>query len=231
MEIKSFILGELQTNCYLLIDQSTDQCLIIDPADEANFLSEQILRQNLKPTAIIATHGHFDHILAAYELQMAFSPPSSLENKLGTSARFPPAESAGSNIPFYIHPKDFFLIKNLQNNSSFWTKRKIIERLPINIFSLASQGNALRSWQIQIIETPGHTPGSVCFYFPKDKVLFTGDTLFADGVGRTDLSYSSKKDLFSSLKKFSKLPPETKIYPGHGNYGIKLKVALNPRVV
>jgi len=199
MEIKTFILGELQTNCYLLVDQNSEQCLpkqclLIDPADDANFISEQILRLKLNPTAIIATHGHFDHLLAAYELQMAFG------------------------IPFYIHEKDLFLVKNLQKNASFWTRRKIIEKPPIKI--LASQGEALRTWQARVIETPGHTPGSICLYFPKDKALFTGDTLFSHGVGRTDLSYSSEKDLFTSLKKLSKLPPETQIYPGHGEFSI-----------
>jgi hydroxyacylglutathione hydrolase len=120
------------------------------------------------------------------------------------------------NIPFLVHEKDIFLVKNLQKNASYWTKRKIIEQSPINIQDLASQGLPLRSWQAQVIETPGHTPGSVCFYFKEDEILFTGDTLFSDGVGRTDLSYSSPKDLQNSLKKLSQLPKKTKIYPGHG---------------
>ena len=202
MEIKTFVLGELQTNCYILINQNTNQCLIIDPADDANFISEQILRLGVKPIAIIATHGHFDHILASYELQLAFG------------------------VPFFVHQKDLFLVNNLLKNASFWTKRKIVEKSPLNIQDLASQGDALRGWQARVIETPGHTPGSVCLYFPKEKVLFTGDTLFADNVGRTDLSYSSPLDLLASLKKLAKLPPETKIYPGHGEWGPILKEVL-----
>jgi len=193
MQIKTFILGELQTNCYLVIDQNNKQCLIIDPADDANFISEQILRQNLKPVAILATHGHFDHILAADELQMAFK------------------------IPFYINEKDLFLVKNLQKNASFWAKREIIERPPSpSIFSSDNFKFSILNFKLDLIPTPGHTPGSVCFYFPKEKILFSGDTLFADGVGRSDLSYSSPSDLQNSLKKLSQLPRETKIYPGHG---------------
>lgn len=202
MEIKILVLGELQTNCYIVYDQNTKQGIIIDPADDANFISEQILSLKIIPTGIYATHGHFDHLLAADELQMAF------------------------NIPFYVHEKDLFLVKNLAKNAAFWTKRKVIEKPPKEVrplrgrtsttTSIASQGDALRSWQAQIIWTPGHTPGSVCLYFPKEGILFSGDTLFADGVGRTDLSYSSSKDLQKSLKKLSKLPQETKIYPGHG---------------
>lgn len=82
MRIQKFVVGELQANCYLVIDEISDNCLIIDPGDEANLISENILRQNLKPVGIVATHGHFDHVMAANELQMAF------------------------NIPFYIHSKD-----------------------------------------------------------------------------------------------------------------------------
>ncbi|HNP89154.1 MAG: putative metallo-hydrolase [Microgenomates group bacterium ADurb.Bin219] len=203
IKIQTFILGELQTNCYLVIDQNTKQCLIIDPADDANFISEQILRQNLKPVAILATHGHFDHILAADELQMAFASPAEASAKEG--------------LPFYINEKDLFLVKNLQKNASFWAKREIIERPPSpSIFSSDNFKFSILNFKLDLIPTPGHTPGSVCFYFPKEKILFSGDTLFADGVGRTDLSYSSPNDLQNSLKKLAQLPRETKIYPGHG---------------
>lgn len=193
IKIQTFTLGELQTNCYLVIDQNTKQCLIIDPADDANFISEQVLRQNLKPVAVLATHGHFDHILAAGELQMAF------------------------DIPFYINEKDLFLVKNLQKNATFWTKREIIEKSPDKIsFFPSNIKYRISNIEFDVISTPGHTPGSVCFYFPEEKILFSGDTLFKDGVGRTDLSYSSEKDLQYSLKKLAQLPRETKIYPGHG---------------
>jgi len=203
IKIQTFILGELQTNCYLVIDQNTQQCLIIDPADNANFISEQILRQNLKPVAILATHGHFDHILAADELQMAFASPAEASAKEG--------------LPFYINEKDLFLVKNLQKNASFWTKRTIVEKSPDKISFFSSNIKyQISNIKFEVIPTPGHTPGSVCFYFPKEKILFSGDTLFADGVGRTDLSYSSPNDLQNSLKKLAQLPRETKIYPGHG---------------
>lgn len=208
MEILTFVLGELQTNCYILVNQNTEQCIIIDPADDANFISEQILRLKLKPIAIVATHGHFDHILASYELQLAFS------------------------TPFYVHEKDLFLIKNLQKNASFWTKRIIVEKSPEIIKCFKTENlkdfidfSDFTDFKLKVIPTPGHTPGGICFYSLKEKILFTGDTLFNNGVGRTDLSYSSEKDLFASLKKLSKLPKETKIYPGHGENST-LKEAL-----
>lgn len=192
MEIRAYIIGELQTNTYLAIDEETNKAIIIDPADDANYLSEQILRLKITPTAIVVTHGHFDHVLAAYELQMAFG------------------------IPFMIHLKDLFLLKNLQKNASFWTKRIIVEKPPGKI-EFIKEGDEVKFGEesLSVIETPGHTPGGVCFHSKRDGILFTGDTLFTNGVGRTDLSYSSEKDLLSSLKKISKLPPETKVYPGH----------------
>jgi len=194
MEIRNLILGELQTNCYLVWDQKTKEGIIIDPADEANFISEEILSLGFRPMAIYATHGHFDHILASNELQMAF------------------------NIPFFVHEKDLFLLKDLIKNASFWTKRKIIEKPPekIILLSFRRKPESIQINGIEIIKTPGHTPGSVCFYFPKENILFTGDTLFANGVGRTDFSYGSEEELLASLQKLSKLPSETKIYPGHG---------------
>jgi len=200
MEVKTFPLGELQTNCSLLIDQNTNQCIIIDPADEANFISEQILQLKVHPIAMIATHGHFDHLLAAGELQMAF------------------------DLPFYLHQKDFFLLKDLQKNASFWLKRKIIEQPPKSIsffpntphFSLPVEKFKATNFEFTLIPTPGHTPGSVCLYLPKLKILFTGDTLFAQGVGRTDFSYSSAKDLRQSLQKLKKLPPKPLSYPVMG---------------
>lgn len=201
MEIKTLVVGELQTNCYLVYDQNTKQGIIIDPADEANFISEQILSLKIIPTGIYATHGHFDHLLAADELQMAF------------------------NIPFYVDEKDLFLVKNLAKNASYWLKRKIIE-MPPEMDCPLRRTVLDKDSPFQVIHTPGHTPGSVCLYLHKEKALFTGDTLFADGVGRTDLSYSSSKDLAASLEKISYLPPETKIYPGHGDNGLTLKEVL-----
>lgn len=193
MEIKSLVIGELQTDCYLVWDKETKEGLIIDPGDDANFVSEQVLGLNFQPMSIVATHGHFDHLLAADELSMAF------------------------DIPLLVHEKDLFLVKDLQKRAEHWLGRKIIEKPPANINYLASKGHLFRGWQARVVWTPGHTPGSICLYFPKDNILFTGDTLFADGIGSTNHSYSSKKDLNASLKKLFRLPPATIIYPGHGS--------------
>jgi glyoxylase-like metal-dependent hydrolase (beta-lactamase superfamily II) len=192
MEILSFSLGAFQANCYLVVDEQ-NRCLIIDPGDEAGFILEEIQRRKLQPVAILATHGHFDHIMAVGEIQRSFS------------------------IPFYINEKDRFLIDRVEETAEYFLNYKPAI-LPIKNIKNLSIKNSLKikNWSFKIIFTPGHTPGSVCFYFEKEKILFSGDTLFKEAIGRYDFSYSSKKDLDNSLKKLLQLPPDTVVYPGHG---------------
>jgi len=195
MKIYTYALGELQANCYIL--ENEGKAIIIDPADDASFLLEEIQRKSLELVALFATHGHFDHCVAAGEIQMSF------------------------NIPFYLHKKDQFLIDRLENTAEHFLGYKQVIIPPKNIKYISSgmspSVEALLSFRLQVIETPGHTPGGVCYFFPEEKVVFTGDTLFAGAVGRTDLSYSNKKDLWNSLKTLLSLPEETTIYPGHGD--------------
>ncbi len=113
MQILTFPLGQLQANCYLLIQDK--ECLIIDPGDSAEFLLEEILRRNLNVKGILATHGHFDHIMAVGELQMSL------------------------NCPFYIHEKDLFLIERLEKTAQHFLKSKQIVIPPQNSISLKKE--------------------------------------------------------------------------------------------
>ncbi len=194
MVIQTYILGELQTNCYLVFDKETKKGIVIDPADEANFVGEKILTQNIELLAIVATHGHFDHILAAWELQLAF------------------------NVPFLINKMDEKIVKNMQKSAKYWLGREIIEKSPEKITPLEKEV-VFGCQTLKVIPCPGHTPGGVSLYSEKQNILFSGDTLFAQGVGRTDFSYSNKKDLEKSVAKLTKLPESTIIYPGHGELG------------
>jgi glyoxylase-like metal-dependent hydrolase (beta-lactamase superfamily II) len=189
MKILRLPLGQLQANCYFLIKDN--QCLIIDPADEASFILEELERRKLKLIGMLATHGHFDHIMATGEIQLSLK------------------------TPFYISKEDSFLVKRLKETAQYFLGHRE-QLLPPTLIKYLKEGNfRMRNYELRIIHTPGHTPGSVSFYFKKEKVIFTGDTLFKKGIGRSDFSYSSKKDLDSSLKKIFKLPKETIIYPGH----------------
>lgn len=185
MKILQYPLGQLQANCYFLIQDN--DCLIIDPADDASFILEELQRRNLRLAAMFATHGHFDHVMAAGEIQKSF------------------------NVPLYIFEEDMFLIDRLIQTAEHFLGYKPVIFKPVTVNQLT-----VIDFPFQIIKTPGHTPGSVCYYFEKEQIIFTGDTLFKQGIGRYDHSYSSKKDLMQSIKKILKLPEETIIYPGHG---------------
>lgn len=188
MDIRCYPVGEPQTNCYFLFDTNTRHCLILDPGDEADFLTSQILELKLSPQAIVLTHGHYDHCLACLELKLNF------------------------NIPIYLNPQDNFLYQKASQSAGHWSGRQTFRQpSPIPLPDHLNLGTTT----IKIIPTPGHTPGSISLY--SAPFLFTGDTLFADGVGRTDFSYSSHKDLLKSLQTLSRLPKGTESYPGHGD--------------
>ena len=193
MEILSFSLGALNTNAYLVFCPKTRAGLIIDPSDEANFLSEKILREKIKPLAIVATHGHFDHLLAANELQLAFG------------------------IPFLIHQNDQKILSTLQKSASWHLRRKMSEEPPKKL-SFLKEGEKIcfgKEW-LTVIELPGHTPGSIGLYNFSQKILFSGDTIFKDGVGRADFAYSSPENLTQSLQKIREKFAGFRIFPGHG---------------
>jgi hydroxyacylglutathione hydrolase len=190
MIIKKYSLGSLQANCYFLIEDN--DLILIDPGDEASFILEEIQRQRLNLKAILATHGHFDHIGAVGEIKKSF------------------------DVPFYINEKDLFLVERLNETAKYFLGYNPYFLPPKNIKELNNKTLHVSRFTFDVISTPGHTPGSVCFYFQKAKLVFTGDTLFKNGIGRYDFSYSDKKELFKSLKKILSLPDETLIYPGHG---------------
>ncbi|PIQ72460.1 hypothetical protein COY13_03965 [Candidatus Roizmanbacteria bacterium CG_4_10_14_0_2_um_filter_36_35] len=198
MKIVKYSLGQLQANCYLLVED--DKCLIIDPGDEASFILEELQRRRLKLIGMLATHGHFDHIMATGEIQLSV------------------------NVPLYLNKKDQFLTDRTKETAEHFLdfKQTIlpirnIKNLDIkNSLNLPAGRQELENFKLKIIHTPGHTPGSVCFYFKEENALFTGDTLFKGAVGRFDFSYCSKEDLKKSLEILFKFPKDVVVYPGHG---------------
>lgn len=192
MKILTHPLGELQANCYFLIEDK--DCVIIDAGDSADFILEKVSRQNLNVKAIVATHGHFDHVMAVGELQ------------------------ASLDAPFYISSKDQFLLDRVAE-----TAKHFLGHVPIVIpikesTNLEQDSLQATGFGLQVIPTPGHTPGSVCIYSKDEAALFTGDTLFKDGIGRYDFSYSNKKQLLESIGHLMKsLPEDTLVYSGHGD--------------
>lgn len=195
-EVLTLTLGELDTNCYIAWCSETREAVIIDPADAGDVIAEEIVRNNLKPSAILLTHGHFDHVLGLLTLRLTFD-----------------------DIPIFLHEDDLFLIKDAQKSAEYWLKHAV-DPVPSPTHKLTTDAVfSFGNCALSTIQTPGHTPGSVSFVseVADDSIrIFCGDTVFAGGVGRTDFTYSSALTLEKSLSRLMEYPENTLLYPGHG---------------
>lgn len=193
--IKIITVGQMATNCYIVWDRVTLDGIIIDAGDDAEYISDTLNQLRIFPRAVIATHGHFDHVLAAFALESMY------------------------NIPFMMNPADSFLLKNMNKSATHFLHVKHVDPPPRSITPLLhGQHISLGKSEITVMETPGHTPGSVCLYEQQHRVIFTGDTIFASGaLGRTDRTYGNRNQLMESVKRLLALPSNTALFPGHGD--------------
>jgi len=191
MIIKTFTSGPVDTNCYLVGCLETQEAAIIDaPKGATSKIFKEIQEQGWKIKKIFITHSHWDHIADAAELKRAFE------------------------APLYIHPYDE---ENLKSPGSDKLPMFFpVEGVVADGFLEEGEVFHIGKLEIKVIETPGHSPGGVCLWLPQEKVLFSGDTLFRGSMGRIDFPTSSPSQMWESLKRLAKLPPETKVYPGHG---------------
>lgn len=194
IDYKTLTIGELGTNCYLVWESESKKCLIIDPAENGSDIAEMIQILQLKPVGIVATHGHFDHTMGVFDLKLIF------------------------NVPFYCSEKDRFLLERQVKTAEHFLKKtiKVPNYSQIDVDLDKIDCIELGKSRLQIIRTPGHTPGGVCLYDEESKILFSGDTIFAGARGDTNHQYSSKKLIFGSVCELMKLPEDVKILPGHG---------------
>jgi hydroxyacylglutathione hydrolase len=195
LSIKKLVVGQMGDNCYLLIDQKSHSCIIVDPGEDASYIAETVSTLGVTPIMILATHGHFDHILAAHELQMIYA------------------------IPFCIHKEDVFLLSRMKESAEHFLGHTVVEMAPV-ITTYLNDKEIIRLGKsnLHILHVPGHTPGGICIYDKKERILLVGDTIFENGgVGRTDFSYSSQEQLVKSISMILSLPASTILYPGHGN--------------
>ncbi|OGW55578.1 MAG: hypothetical protein A3D21_01350 [Nitrospirae bacterium RIFCSPHIGHO2_02_FULL_42_12] len=182
--------GLFQTNVYILQDDVTKEAIVIDPADEASRILKIINDNELTVKYILLTHAHIDHIGALKELK----------------------DSTGAKV--LLHKEDVFLYENMHLQSSlFGLTDPLVTDIDLLIEDGMEFGQA--GLKFHVIHTPGHSPGSVCYYFP-DK-LFSGDTLFKNGIGRSDLWGGSHELLVESLRGILlNLDDAIEVYPGHG---------------
>lgn len=190
--IKHYVVGPVQTNCYFAIHTETKETLIIDPGASPKQLAQKAKDEGCKPVAVLLTHGHFDHATGAEELAEEF------------------------DIPIYAHEAEQEVLEDEQKNASWMMGEN--QTFHADIFLKDEQEMDLAGFHIRVLFTPGHTQGGCCYYFPYEDVVFSGDTLFAASVGRTDLPTGSASQLIRSINsKLMTLPDNTSVLTGHGD--------------
>ena len=197
-KIRTCVVGMISTNCYLVYrdeagtgPEETRPGVIIDPGDNAAYVEHQCLQLRIQPQAILLTHGHFDHLLAAGELREHFQ------------------------IPIYAGEAEMGMLRDPDLNLSPMAGDPV--SLTADRWLRNKEMVSLLSADWKVLHTPGHTAGSVCYYIEEEGLLFSGDTLFYESYGRTDLPTGSSSAIINSLTEVVfALPEETWVWPGHG---------------
>jgi len=184
--------GPLQCNCSVIGDETCGEAMVIDPGDDIQDVLALIAKHNLQVKQIVITHAHIDHVGGAMKLR------------------------AATGAPILLNQNDYALLKMLDMQAA-WVGMASPGKVEIDHSVAQADRVKTGSLEAQVIHTPGHTEGSVCLYFPAQKKLIAGDTLFAGSIGRTDLPGGSFEKIIDSLhEKVLALPDETVVVPGHG---------------
>lgn len=188
MQVKLMQLGMIGTNCYVFWDEASRKCAVVDPGDSGERVADYLKGQGLEPVAILLTHSHFDHILG-----------------------IPGLRASWPELPIYCHPAD--VDEKQKTVSMFGSTFPAVSAFGNIIPYVEGDKVNVGSITVEVISTPGHTPGSVTL--KAEDILFTGDTLFRSSIGRTDLEGGDFGTLMRSLKKLGQLEGDYHVCPGH----------------
>lgn len=192
MKIEKFVLGALQTNSYLILNEDTKEVLIVDPATCPDYVLSHVKSNGYVPKAILLTHGHFDHVMGIEKWVELY------------------------DIPVYLHEEEKEVLATPNLNLSvmmgkYYSYDKVQTLKDGEILELAG-------FSFKVIHTPGHTKGGCCYYEEGEEILISGDTLFHSSVGRSDFPTGSMSTLIKSIKeKLFVLPDMVMVYPGHNS--------------
>ncbi|WP_058307455.1 MBL fold metallo-hydrolase [Gracilibacillus massiliensis] len=205
MKVEKITLGSLSTNCYIVIDQK--EAIIIDPASDSESIKNKVTELGVVPKVVLLTHAHFDHIGALEDIREHFK------------------------IPTYLHEMEHDWLRDSKLNGSSLFGLGEVTAKPAEYHFDKSQYR-FGSIELEVRHTPGHSPGGVAFVFREDRFVVGGDSLFAGGIGRTDLPGGEYQQLEKSIQdQFYTLPNDFVVYPGHGpNTTIKAEKLNNPFV-
>ncbi|MBY0113772.1 MAG: MBL fold metallo-hydrolase [Phycisphaerales bacterium] len=208
LRVRTLTLGPFQTNCYIVSEEGSADCFVIDASFGGEAIVEAIRREKLNPVALVFTHAHIDHIAGAHAVKRAFP-----------------------DMPLWIHAQETqWLVDpelNLSAAAGMPITAPVHDRALVEGDSLDMPGGP---WQV--FHTPGHSPGSITLYSATHAVAFVGDALFAGSIGRTDFPGCSLEELEQSIRgKIYPLPPKTRCFPGHGPAtSVERERASNPFV-
>lgn len=191
-ELLNLVNGPLEENCWVLHARASREAVVIDPGSSPEALRAELDRRGLKPVQLLATHGHYDHVGAVDALARAYG------------------------APFAMAAADEFLLEALEDTFAFMgmgsTRKPQVDRRLSHGDVVAAAG-----LRLQVLATPGHTPGGLCFWHAESGHLFTGDTLFQGSVGRSDMEGGDGKALIAGIKReLFPLPGTAEVHPGHG---------------
>ena len=191
LKIGRIVMGMCQTNCYFVYPEGKSEVILFDPADRGDYIYHSLKDKGFTVAAILLTHGHFDHIWGLEELK----------------------ELSGAKVYAYEEEKE--VCENASVNVSKGAGRPC--EITADEYVKDGATISVAGMSCQLIATPGHTKGSCCYYFEEEGILISGDTLFQESGGRTDLPTGSMSALVRSVKeKLMVLPADVKVYPGHG---------------
>ena len=192
MILESFPVGPLRCICTILGDEVTHEAIVVDPGDNIPDILSRLEKHGLTLRQIVITHAHIDHVGGAALLKKA------------------------TGAPVFLNQKDLGLL-NMMEIQAGWLGVPTPEVAPPDASAEDGQAIGLPSLPAEVLHTPGHTPGSICLFFPKQHLLLAGDTLFAGSIGRTDLPGGDGRQILRSLRdRLLVLPDATRVVPGHG---------------